>query len=45
LSNVTAKKYLHVTEDFHSEVSKNYEVSLCENGEGHAGCVEDEWEI
>ena len=41
LSNVTAKKYLHVTEDFHSEVSKNYEVSLCENGEGHAGCVED----
>lgn len=45
LSSVTAKKYLHTTEDFASEASKNHEVSLCENGEGHPGCVEDEWEV
>lgn len=32
LSNVSFKKYLHATNDFDSEVSKNTEVSLCENG-------------
>ena len=45
LSNVSAKKYLHVTDEFPSEISKNREVSLCENGEGLPGCVEDEWEV
>lgn len=42
---MTSKKYLHVTSDFDSEVSKNLEVSLCENGEGGPNCDEDAWVV
>ena len=45
LNSTVAKKYLHVTSEFESEISKNYEVSLCDNGDGGPSCAEDEWII
>ena len=45
LTSVAFKKYLHATNDFESEVSKNIEVSLCENGDGGRNCQEDVWKV
>lgn len=45
LSSCKVKKYLHASKDCESEVSKNFEVSLCENGDGSPSCVEDEWTV
>ena len=39
------RKYLHASEEYESEITKNYEVSVCDNGAGSAHCAEDEWII
>lgn len=45
LSNVEAKKYLHLSEDVESPVSKNMEASLCDLDEKRGPCDEDEWVV
>lgn len=45
LSNTKMRKYLHASEEYESEITKNYEVSVCDNGAGSAHCAEDEWII
>ena len=45
LSNVEAKKYLHLSEDVESPVSRNMEASLCDYDEKRGPCEEDEWVV
>lgn len=41
LSNVDTKKCVHLSEDIESPVSKNMEVSLCDQAD--RPCIEDLW--
>jgi hypothetical protein len=45
LSNVEVKKYLHLSEDVESPISRNLEVSLCDQDARRDPCDEDEWVV